>query len=206
MQNGMLGRVEVICGSMFSGKSEELIRRVRRATYAKKVVQVFKPVIDNRYSNKAVVSHAGDSVEAFPIQKAGDLLQSLHSDTEVVAIDEVQFFDHFIVEVVRQLADANLQVLCAGLDTDFRGLPFHPMPELMAEADFVTKLNAVCTKCGGTASRTQRLVNGQPAHFDDPIILVGASEAYVARCRSCHEVPGRPLNYDPSIGTVNLVP
>ncbi|WEG13097.1 thymidine kinase [Pullulanibacillus sp. KACC 23026] len=186
------GSVEVICGSMFSGKSEELIRRVKRARYGKKKVQVFKPVIDNRYSEEAVVSHDGESVMAIPVQHVEDLLDLVNEDTDVVAIDEAQFFDQTIVHVVRQIADRGYRVICAGLDLDFRGEPFHPMPELMAESDYVTKLNAICTECGETASRTQRLVNGQPASYHDPIIMVGASESYEARCRACHEVPGRP--------------
>lgn len=191
--NARFGQVEVICGSMFSGKSEELIRRVRRARYGKKTVQVFKPAIDVRYSEESVVSHDGESVTATPIQQSQDILPHLLSGTNVVAIDEVQFFDYEILDVIRELASRGIRVIAAGLDTDFRGEPFEPMPELMAEADFVTKLNAICVVCGETASRTQRLVNGKPASYDDPIILVGASEAYEARCRSCHEVPGRPL-------------
>lgn len=189
---GQRGSVEVICGSMFSGKSEELIRRVRRANYGKKKIQVYKPVIDNRYSEEAVVSHDGDSVMAKPIHAAEEIFITLRPETEVVAIDEAQFFDPEIVDVVRALAASGRRVICAGLDTDFRGEPFHPMPELMAESDYVTKLNAICTVCGETASRTQRLINGQPAAYHDPVIMVGASEAYEARCRSCHVVPGKP--------------
>lgn len=191
--NSRFGQVEVICGSMFSGKSEELIRRVRRARYGKKTVQVFKPAIDVRYSEESVVSHDGESVTAIPIQHSQEVLEHVLPGTNVVAIDEVQFFSHEILDVIRELASRGIRVIAAGLDTDFRGEPFEPMPELMAEADFVTKLNAICVVCGETASRTQRLVNGKPASYDDPIILVGASEAYEARCRSCHEVPGRPL-------------
>ena len=189
---GQKGSVEVICGSMFSGKSEELIRRVRRAKYGKKTIEVYKPVIDNRYSEEAVVSHDGDSVLAKPIQNAKDIFRFIRPETEVVAIDEAQFFDADIIEVVQALAASGRRVICAGLDTDFRGEPFHPMPELMAESDYVTKLNAICTVCGETASRTQRLINGRPASYHDPVIMVGAAEAYEARCRSCHAVPGKP--------------
>ncbi|MGY3715986.1 thymidine kinase [Sutcliffiella cohnii] len=183
------GWVEVICGSMFSGKSEELIRRVRRVQFAKQSIQVFKPAIDNRYSDEAVVSHNGTSVLAIPVKDSNTILQVLEEKTEVVAIDEVQFFDDAIVEVVQQLANKGYRVMVAGLDQDFRGEPFGKVPELMAIAESVTKLQAVCTVCGSPASRTQRLINGKPARFDDPIILVGASEAYEARCRHHHEVP-----------------
>ncbi len=186
------GQVEVICGSMYSGKSEELIRRVRRAKYGKKQIQVFKPSIDNRYSEESVVSHDGESVKATPIHAPREIFTHLLPNTDVVAIDEAQFFDSTLISVIQDLANKGIRVLAAGLDTDFRGEAFEPMPELMAEADFVTKLNAICVVCGETASRTQRLVNGQPAHYHDPIIQVGAKEAYEARCRSCHDVPGRP--------------
>ena len=152
MQN-QTGSVEVICGSMFSGKSEELIRRVRRARYGKKTVQVFKPAIDNRYSEESVVSHDGESVQATPIRHPEELFGKLLPKTEVVAIDEVQFFDATILEVIHELAESGHRVICAGLDTDFRGEPFEPMPALMAESDYVTKLNAICTECGRTASR-----------------------------------------------------
>ncbi|GGH87094.1 thymidine kinase [Pullulanibacillus pueri] len=186
------GWIECVCGSMFSGKSEELIRRVRRATYGKQKVQVFKPAIDNRYSNEEVVSHAGRSVVATPIQNAEEILKLLKPDTDVIAIDEVQFFDENVVEIAQSLADQGHRVIVAGLDTDFRGEPFNPVPELMAISETVTKLNAICMVCGSPASRTQRLINGKPANYDDPIILVGASEAYEPRCRHCHDVPGKP--------------
>ncbi len=186
------GWLEVICGSMFSGKSEELIRRVRRAQFAKQQIQVFKPVIDNRYSEEAVVSHNGTSVTCKPIESSSQIFAHLKPDTEIIAIDEVQFFDDNIVEVVTALADKGYRVIVAGLDQDFRGEPFGPVPALMAIAESVTKLQAVCSVCGSPASRTQRLINGKPASYDDPVILVGASESYEARCRHHHEVPNSP--------------
>lgn len=186
------GWVEVVCGSMFSGKSEELIRRVRRAQYAKQKIAVFKPKIDNRYSDEAVVSHNGTSVNAIPIAQSTDIFKYIESDEDVIAIDEVQFFDDEIIKVIQHLADSGHRVIAAGLDQDFRGEPFGQMPAIMAIAESVTKLQAVCTVCGNPASRTQRLINGKPASYDDPIILVGASESYEARCRHHHEVPKSP--------------
>ncbi|AXI01123.1 thymidine kinase [Sporosarcina sp. PTS2304] len=183
------GWMEVICGSMFSGKSEELIRRIRRAEFAKQKIAVFKPAIDDRYSEEAVVSHDGTSMIANPIRKACEIPNLVSDDFDVVAIDEAQFFDEEILEVAISLADRGFRVIVAGLDQDFRGEPFGPMPQLMAVAELVTKLQAVCTVCGSPSSRTQRLINGQPARYDDPIILVGASEAYEPRCRLHHEVP-----------------
>jgi thymidine kinase len=186
------GWLEVVCGSMFSGKSEELIRRVRRASFGRQKIQVFKPQMDNRYSEKEVVSHNGTKVYAYPIQKATDILDQLEKDTQVVAIDEVQFFDAQITDIVQHLADEGIRVIVAGLDQDFRGEPFGYMPALMALAETVSKLQAICLSCGSPASRTQRLIDGEPASYDDPIILVGASESYEPRCRHCHEVPGHP--------------
>ncbi|KMY55682.1 thymidine kinase [Bacillus sp. FJAT-27231] len=183
------GWVEVICGSMFSGKSEELIRRVRRAQFAKQSVMVFKPKIDNRYSEDSVVSHNGSAVIAVPVTESAAILAAVSSDIDIVAIDEAQFFDEDIVSVAQVLANRGHRVIVAGLDQDFRGEPFGPMPTLMAIAELVTKLQAVCTVCGSPASRTQRLIDGQPAGYDDPIILVGAAESYEARCRHHHEVP-----------------
>lgn len=185
------GQVEVICGSMFSGKTEELIRRVRRAIIAKQNVQVFKPQIDDRYGLKEITSHNGQNVQAVPLVEASQILGNLKAETTVVAIDEAQFFDSHIVEVTEQLADKGLRVLIAGLDTDFRGEPFGSMPELMCRAESVTKLRAICVICGNQALRTQRLVDGQPAYYDDPIILVGAQESYEPRCREHHAVPRR---------------
>ncbi|AEP92763.1 MULTISPECIES: thymidine kinase [Bacillus] len=185
------GWLELICGSMFSGKSEELIRRVKRATYAKQEVRVFKPVIDNRYSEAAVVSHNGTSMTSYAISSAADIWDHISESTDVIAVDEVQFFDQEIVEVLSSLADKGYRVIAAGLDMDFRGEPFGVVPNIMAIAESVTKLQAVCSVCGSPASRTQRLIDGKPASYDDPVILVGASESYEARCRHHHEVPGK---------------
>ncbi|OLO42262.1 thymidine kinase [Alkalihalophilus pseudofirmus] len=186
------GWIEVICGSMFSGKSEELIRRVRRVSYGNLSVQVFKPVIDNRYSEVEVVSHSGSKVTALPVAKAVDMLEFVKEDTQVVAIDEVQFFDENIIGIVYELANKGKRVICAGLDQDFRGEPFGPMPQLLSLAEEVQKLHAVCPCCGSPASRTQRLIEGKPASYNDPVILVGASESYEPRCRHCHIVPDKP--------------
>jgi len=183
------GRVEIICGSMFCGKTEELIRRVRRAIIAKQQVQVFKPVIDDRYSVDHVSTHDGIMTEAQPINNSAMILECLDSETTVVAVDEVQFFDAEIVNVVDALADQGVRVILAGLDLDFRAEPFGAMPDLMCLAEDVTKLHAICVECGEPASRTQRLVNGKPANYDDPIILVGAKDTYEARCREHHYVP-----------------
>lgn len=178
---------------MFSGKSEELIRRVRRAEIAKQTIQVFKPSIDDRYGIASVNSHDGRAAEAIAIEKAEEILTQVNGDTTVVAIDEAQFFDDNIVNVCRKLADErSIRVIVAGLDLDFRGEPFQPVPALMAQAEDVDKLHAICVVCGEEASRTQRIIDGQPARYNDPVILVGAKEAYEARCRQCHEVPGRP--------------
>jgi thymidine kinase len=183
------GSVEVICGSMFSGKTDELIRRLRRATIARQRVQVFKPAIDVRYAVEKVTSHAGGDYAAIPVEKAADIRKRLDEEVTVVAIDEAQFFDHEIITVVDELAARQVRVIVAGLDTDFRGEPFGPMPELMARAEHVDKIQAICMVCGEPASRTQRLVNGKPARFDDPVVIVGAAEMYEARCRTHHEVP-----------------
>ena len=185
------GVVEVICGSMFSGKTDELIRRLRRATIARQKVQVFKPAIDIRYAVEKVKSHAGSEYDAIPVNQAIDILNLLKLETTVVAIDEAQFFDENIDSIVTTLADRGLRVIVAGLDSDFRGEPFGPMPVLMAKAEKVDKLQAICMTCGEPASRTQRLVNGKPANYNDPVVIVGASELYEARCREHHEVPGK---------------
>ena len=186
------GWIEVICGSMFSGKTEELIRRVRRARIAKQKVQVFKPALDNRYHVEKVSSHNGLHWQAESVSEAREIPDRLEADTTVVAVDEAQFFDWQISRVCTNLAARGLRVILAGLDVDFRGEPFGPMPLLMAEAEEVTKLQAICVVCGAPASRTQRLIDGQPAAYDDPVILVGGSESYEARCRACHQVPGKP--------------
>ncbi len=186
------GWIEIICGSMFSGKTEELIRRVRRAEIARQHVQVFKPKLDDRYDVMRVASHDGGHYHAEAIEDPKEILGKVLSDTNVVGIDEAQFFDWSVADVARMLADRGLRVIITGLDLDFRGEPFGPMPLLMAEAEMVDKLHAICVQCGSNASRTQRLINGQPARYTDPVILVGASEVYEARCREHHEVPGRP--------------
>jgi thymidine kinase len=185
------GWVEVICGSMFSGKTEELIRRVRRAQIARQKVQVFKPSLDDRYALEKVTSHNGMGLDATLIAEARGILDLVEPDTAVVAIDEVQFFDWTIAEVCNTLAKEGKRVIVTGLDMDFRGEPFGPMPLLMAEAERVDKLSAICVVCGAPASRTQRLIDGQPASYDDPVIMVGASEVYEARCRHCHQVKQR---------------
>jgi len=182
------GWIEVICGSMFSGKTEEVIRRVRRAQIAHQKVQVFKPVIDTRYSRGEVASHNGALYSAVPVNNSFEIESLLLPDTTVVAIDEAQFFDPGIVDLCKSLAHRGVRVIVAGLDLDFRGEPFGPMPLLMAEAEMVDKLQAICVSCGAPASRTQRVINGEPAFYDDPVILVGAKESYEARCRHCHEV------------------
>ena len=183
------GSIEVICGSMFSGKTDELIRRLIRATIAKQKVQVFKPAIDIRYAVEKVASHAGSTFDAIPVESAGEIRSRLDKDTTVVGIDEAQFFDPEVVIIARELAGRGVRVLIAGLDTDFRGEPFGSMPVLMSEAEDVSKLHAICMVCGDDASRTQRLVNGKPARHNDPVVIVGASELYEARCRLHHEVP-----------------
>ena len=191
-----LGFLEVISGCMFAGKTEELIRRIKVLEFAKKKIIVFKPQIDNRYSDNLVVSHAGSSVESISINNAKEILEHVKEDTEVVAIDEVQFFDDDIIEICDLLARRGKRVMVAGLDTDFRGEPFSMMPSLITQAEFVTKLTAVCVKCGAPATRTQRIVDGKPANYDDPIVLIGAAESYEARCRHCHEVGNKPTKYE----------
>jgi len=183
------GSVEVVCGSMFSGKTDELIRRLRRATIARQKVQVFKPAIDVRYAVEKVTSHAGSDFDAIPVERAADIRSRLHADTTVIGVDEAQFFDPEIISIVDEFAGRGLRVIVAGLDTDFRAEPFGPMPELMARAEKVDKLQAICMVCGEPASRTQRLVNGIPARYDEPVVIVGAAEMYEARCRRHHEVP-----------------
>jgi len=185
------GSIEVITGSMFSGKTDELIRRLRRARIARQSVQVFKPAIDNRYAVEKVTSHAGSEFEATPVPRAADIEPQVRPETTVVAIDEAQFFEPAVGELCQRLAARGVRVIVAGLDQDFRGDPFGPMPQLMALAEHVDKLHAICAVCGGEASRTQRLINDQPAWFDDPVVVVGASELYEARCREHHSVPRR---------------
>jgi thymidine kinase len=186
------GAIEVVCGSMFSGKTEELIRRIKRAQIARQRVQVFKPRIDTRYAAEQVASHDGLLYQAIAVADTAEIRAALDPQATVIAIDEVQFLDWKIVDLCRELADRGVRVMVAGLDVDFRAEPFGPMPMLMAEAEQVSKLQAICVVCGNAASRTQRLIDGAPASYNDPVIMVGASEVYEARCRHCHQVPGRP--------------
>ncbi len=179
----------MITGSMFSGKTDELIRRLRRATIARQKVQVFKPLIDDRYEIEMLTSHAGGQFEAMPIEKVEAILEQIDGDTTLVAIDEAQFFDDMILKVCSDMADEGRRVIVAGLDTDFRGNPFGPIPRLMATAERVDKLHAICMVCGKPATRTQRLIDNAPARASDQIIVVGASEMYEARCREHHQVP-----------------
>lgn len=188
------GWIEVICGSMFSGKTEELIRRLRRAEYARQKVQVFKPALDDRYDKAKVSSHSGDQFQAIPVSSVQEITALIEPDTNVIGIDEVQFLGWEVADLCNDLANAGKRVILAGLDMDFRGEPFGPMPLLMAQAESVDKLQAICMVCGSPASRTQRLVDGLPASYDAPIILVGTAESYQARCRKCHEIPGKPDN------------
>lgn len=178
---GATGTIEVITGSMFSGKTEELIRRVKRALFARQRVQAFKPRIDDRYDAARIVSHGAVSVEAVAVSTSAALEERVEEETDVVAIDEAQFFDRGIVDVCERLANRGIRVLAAGLDQDYLGRPFAPMPDLMAIAEEVTKVHAVCTVCGATASRSQRLIP------EATTVFVGGAEAYEARCRSCFE-------------------
>ena len=187
------GWLEVISGCMFAGKTEELIRRIKVLELAKKEIMVFKPIIDDRYSNTKIVSHAGSGVDSIVVENATQIIELVKPTTEVVAIDEVQFFDDEVCNVVDQLASRGIRVICAGLDTDFRGEPFGPMGKLLTQAEFVTKLTAVCMKCGGPATRTQRIINGEPASYNDKTILIGALESYEARCRQCHELKDKKI-------------
>jgi thymidine kinase len=189
------GWIEVITGPMFAGKTEELLRRVKRLEYAKKNIIVFKPIIDNRYSNNEVVSHNNNRTKSVNITTAGDIFKHVDTETDVVVIDEVQFLDNEIVSICEFLADKGIRVIVSGLDRDFRGEPFGIMPQLLSRAEFVTKLTAVCVKCGIPATRTQRIVNGKPARYDDPIVMIGAEESYEARCRHCHKVYRKPNPY-----------
>lgn len=182
------GQIVVICGSMFAGKSEELIRRARRALYAKKKVQVFKPAIDDRYDESMVVTHMGVKHEALPVRSMAELRKAISPKTDIVLIEEAQFFDKSLAQLAVELADRGVEVILAGLDQDFRREPFGPMPHLLAVADEVVKLRAICMKCGAPASHTYRQIDGRPAHRDDPIILIGATEHYEARCRNCFEL------------------
>jgi thymidine kinase len=187
---GTAGWIEVVAGVMFSGKSEELIRRVRRSMIARKKVQVFKSHLDERYAGiYKVSSHDGRTVDAIPVDSTSQIARAVEPDTQVVAVDEAQFLDETIVDLATALAARGMRVILAGTDTDFRGEPFGPMPRLMAVAELVDKLHAICVVCGNPASRNQRLLEGRPARYDSPVIMVGGQESYEARCRSCHSVP-----------------
>lgn len=189
------GWIEVICGPMFAGKTEELLRRVKRLEYARKNIVVFKPIIDNRYSENEVVSHNNNRTKSVNISHARQIFTHIDANTDVVAIDEIQFLDEEAVPICEHLAEQGIRVIVSGLDRDFRGEPFSFMPKLLAISEYVTKLTAICVKCGIPATRTQRIVNGKPARYDDPIVLIGAEESYEARCRSCHKVYRKPNPY-----------
>jgi thymidine kinase len=187
---GRGGWIEVISGVMFSGKSEELLRRIRRATLARRRVQVFNSHLDERYGGLQVVStHDGGRIESEPVSASVDVMERLRSDTQVVGIDEVQFLDHGVVDVANALADAGIRVIAAGTDMDFRGEPFGPIGPLLAVAERIDKLQAICVRCGQLATRNQRLIDGRPAPAEGPTIQVGGLETYEARCRECHDVP-----------------
>ena len=183
-----MGQIEIICGPMFAGKTEELIRRANRLEYAKKKYLVFKPTIDDRYSTTEIVSHSKYRKNSISVKRSEQILGYITDEIKAVIIDEVQFFDENIINVAEYLADKGLRVICGGLDCDFKGNPFPIVANLLARAESVTKLNAICNVCGNPATRTQRIIDGQPAYEDDPIILVGATEAYEPRCRCCHRV------------------
>lgn len=190
------GWIEVITGPMFAGKTEELIRRIKRLEYANRNIIVFKPSIDNRYADGEVVSHNNNRTRSISIAKASEMMKYINEDTDVVAIDEIQFLNEEAVDICEYLADQGKRVIVSGLDRDFRGEPFSFMPKLLSLAEYVTKLSAICVKCHTPATRTQRIIDGRPANYSDPIILVGAKDSYEARCRDCHEVPGKPVNYE----------
>jgi thymidine kinase len=181
------GHIEVITGSMFSGKTEELIRRVTRAELAGQNIQVYKPEIDDRYGETEIGSHDGRSWEA-EVVDGGDMESLKQADADIIAIDEANFFEQTLVETSHELADSGKRVIISGIDQNFRGEPFRPLPELMAAAEYVEKLRAICARCGKPATRNQRLIDGEPAHIGDPEVLVGAEENYEARCRDCHEL------------------
>ncbi len=182
------GWVEAIVGPMFAGKTEELIRRVKRMDYAHKNYLIFKPSIDDRYSIGEIVSHNKKALQAINIEHGSEIKRHLKKNTQAIVIDEVQFFDSSLVGYLKDLADQGYRVICAGLDTDFRGEPFGVIGPILAISEDVTKLTAICSCCGALATKTQRIIDGEPACYDDPIILVGEKESYEARCRNCHTV------------------
>ncbi|WP_435193956.1 thymidine kinase [Natronomonas sp. EA1] len=184
------GWVEVVTGCMFSGKTEELLRRVRRAEIAGQEVAAFTPALDERFGTTAIGSHAGNRIEATVVSQddpLSEIREHLNGE-QVVAIDEANFFSETLVEACEELAAEGRRVIVSGTDQTFRGEPFHPLPELIAVAEYVEKFQAICMQCGEPATKNQRLIDGEPAHYDDPTILVGAEEAYEARCRSCHVI------------------
>ena len=189
---GRDGWIEVICGSMFAGKTEELIRRITRIKYAKKEIIVFKPSIDDRYDKTEVVSHSLRKVKSVVVKDSKDIkeyIDNLEVIPYAIAIDEAQFFDRGLIQILEDLANKGTRVIVAGLDLDFRGEPFGIMPDILARAEYITKLHAICQVCGDLATRTQRIIDNKPAYYEDEIILVSAKEKYEARCRHCHEVP-----------------
>lgn len=186
------GWIEVITGPMFAGKTEELLRRIKRLEYAKKNIIVFKPLIDGRYAENEVVSHNNNRTRSINISKGREMLLHIQPETQVIAVDEVQFLDAETVDILDNFAEQGKRVIVSGLDTDFRAEPFGFMGRLITIAEFVTKLTAVCVKCSAPATRTQRIVDGKPARYMDPIVLIGASESYEARCRHCHKVYRKP--------------
>ena len=190
------GFIEVVCGPMFAGKTEELIRRIKRLQYAKQNIVVFNPKIDDRYSQSEIVSHNNNRTKAYFIEKSVDAYQYIDDKTDAVIFDEAQFFDMEIVQVADDLADRGIRVIIGGLDNNFRGEPFGPMPFLLAKAEFVTKLTAICVVTGEPATRTQRIVNGKPADYNEEIVVIGAQESYEPRSRHAHEVPNKP-KYEP---------
>lgn len=186
------GGIEVITGPMFAGKTEELLRRVRRLQFAKKNIVVFKPTIDDRFALNEVVSHDKSRTKSVNIIKPSEIFEHIDASTDIVAIDEIQFLTEDVLDVVEYMVNSGIKVIVSGLDTDFRGEPFTFMPKLLAKAEYVLKLSAVCVKCGAPATKTQRIVDGKPAKYHDPIVLIGASESYEARCRYCHKVYAKP--------------
>lgn len=188
-KSNLNGYIEVVCGPMFAGKTEELIRRIKRLQYANKRFLVFKPSLDNRHSKTEIVSHDNNRFNTISVNNSQEILKHLTEDIEVVVIDEVQFFDNKIIKVIDNLANRDIRVIVGGLDLDFRGEPFGPMPQILAIAEYVTKLTAICVVSGAAATRTQRLINGKPAKYNEPIVLIGAEESYEPRARKHHKVP-----------------
>ncbi len=186
------GWIEVICGCMFAGKTEELVRRINVLNYAKKNIKIFKPKIDNRYSETEIVTHLGIRIPCIIVENSEEILEHIDSKVDAVVIDEIQFMDEKIIDICEYLADKGIRVTVAGLDQDFRGECFPVMGELLSKAEFISKLTAVCAVCGAPATKTQRLVDGRPARFNDATILLGSANEYEPRCRHCHEVVEKP--------------